>query len=71
MSREAASNDLLSWALALLGANASAGGAALSAVAGDASSRRYYRLALPGRAYIVAEAPPATDKNEAFLAERE
>jgi hypothetical protein len=36
-------------------------------VAGDASHRRYFRLALDERSYVLAEAPPATEKNEAFL----
>jgi hypothetical protein len=40
-------------------------------VAGDASNRRYFRLGLPGSSYIVVDAPPATEKNEAFLGVRE
>jgi len=44
---------------------------ALTVVAGDASNRRYFRLILAGQSYVVAEAPPATEKNEAFLAVRE
>jgi len=44
---------------------------ALAMVAGDASNRRYFRLALAAGNYILAEAPPTTEKNEAFLAVRE
>lgn len=43
----------------------------LQLVAGDASNRRYFRLQTGARSYIVAEAPPATEKNEAFLAVRD
>jgi len=39
-------------------------------VAGDASNRRYFRLAGADSSYIVAEAPPTTEKNEAFVAVR-
>jgi aminoglycoside/choline kinase family phosphotransferase len=39
----------------------------LEPVAGDASSRRYFRLIAGGRAYIVVDSPPATEKNQAFL----
>jgi hypothetical protein len=39
----------------------------LSIVAGDASPRRYFRLALPACTYILVDAPPVTEKNEAFL----
>lgn len=63
--------DLLPWALACLGLQDSASGPALSPVAGDASNRRYFRLHLPGASYIVVDAPPATEKNAAFLAVRE
>jgi aminoglycoside/choline kinase family phosphotransferase len=40
-------------------------------IAGDASNRRYFRLILGGNSYIVAEAPPATEKNVEFLSVRE
>jgi len=59
------SEELLPWACGALGAPAA--GAALRPVAGDASNRRYFRLSLAGRDYIVAEAPPATENNRAFL----
>jgi len=42
----------------------------LKIVAGDASNRRYFRLDSGDSSYIVAEAPPATEKNEAFVAVR-
>lgn len=40
-------------------------------VSGDASPRRYYRLATPGATYILVLAPPETEKNAEFLAVRE
>ncbi len=43
----------------------------LSVVAGDASSRRYFRVQLDNASYIVVEAPPATENNEAFVAVQE
>ena len=39
-------------------------------VAGDASARRYFRFKYAGQSYVLVEAPPATEKNEAFLAVR-
>ena len=61
--------DLLPWALSSL-----SGGlqdeTGLTLVAGDASNRRYFRLQRGNTSYIVAEAPPATEKNEAFVAVR-
>jgi len=36
-------------------------------VAGDASSRCYFRLCHGKQSYILAESPPATEKNQAFL----
>lgn len=61
------STALLAWARSVLGAS----GGELAPVAGDASQRRYYRLALGAASYIVVEAPPATEKNARFLAVRE
>ncbi len=58
---------LLHWACACLGAS----GGELRAVAGDASARRYFRLRLGRQSYIAVDAPPATEKNAAFLAVRE
>jgi len=63
------SEELLPWACEALGATGNGG--VLRLVAGDASNRRYFRLALAGRDYIVAEAPPATENNRAFLQVRE
>jgi aminoglycoside/choline kinase family phosphotransferase len=59
--------ELLPWALASLGRARSGPAPELSIVAGDASPRRYFRLVLDERSYVLAEAPPATEKNEAFL----
>ena len=61
---------LLPWALDALGAGRSSA-APLQVVAGDASSRRYFRARIDRRSYILAEAPPATENNEAFLARRD
>ena len=62
--------DLLPWALAALAQTRLSEGA-LTLVAGDASNRRYFRLAGAEASYIVAEAPPATEKNEAFVSVRD
>ena len=62
--------DLLPWAMASLpsspGSEASCDTFAM--VAGDASSRRYFRLETSRGSYVVAQAPPDTEKNEAFVA---
>ncbi len=63
--------DLLPWALSALGEVSNVPNSALSVVAGDASNRRYFRLILTQKSYVLVEAPPATEKNEAFLAVRE
>lgn len=63
--------ELLPWALEALGAAIGAEQPELAPVAGDASNRRYFRLTLAGRSYIVVEAPPETEKNTEFLAVRE
>jgi aminoglycoside/choline kinase family phosphotransferase len=62
-----APEELLPWALRALGESCSGVVPTLSMVAGDASHRRYFRLALAARSYVLADAPPATEKNEAFL----
>ncbi len=62
---------LESWALAELGWEEVHPRPRLRAVAGDASSRKYFRLKSESLRYIVAYAPPATEKNEAFLAMRQ
>ena len=71
MSSRPAPEALLPWALSALKVSASAEVPAITMVAGDASNRRYFRLAVSAGTYILAEAPPATEKNEAFLATRE
>ena len=76
--------DLLPWALAGLAGQsgdgavptAVAGAAAnhepaLTVIAGDASNRRYFRLQAGEQTWVVAEAPPATEKNPEFLAVRQ
>ncbi|WP_222711569.1 aminoglycoside phosphotransferase family protein [Parahaliea aestuarii] len=57
--------DLLPWAAAAWGRDA--GVCTLAPVAGDASNRRYFRLAAGRASVIVLEAPPATEKNAAFI----
>jgi aminoglycoside/choline kinase family phosphotransferase len=37
-------------------------------VTGDASSRRYFRLTVAERSWICADAPPESEKNDAFVA---
>jgi len=63
--------ELLNWALSVLAPRATGSAPALSVVAGDASNRRYFRASIAGRSYILVDAPPATEKNQAFLAVRE
>jgi aminoglycoside/choline kinase family phosphotransferase len=62
----------LPWALTALGGSdlTSASDTALILVTGDASNRRYFRLLREGKSYIVAEAPPETEKNREFVAIR-
>lgn len=71
MSHRSIPAELLPWALSSLGQSSAGRQPDLTVVAGDASSRRYFRLRLPGHSYIVVHAPPATEKNDAFLAVRE
>ena len=63
--------DLLPWALSSLRLPQAEPGPGLVIVAGDASNRRYFRLDPGGSSFIVAEAPPETENNEAFLAVRD
>jgi N-acetylmuramate 1-kinase len=63
--------ELLPWALECLGVSTSDRLPALAVVAGDASNRRYFRLQQDGTSYILVEAPPATENNDAFLAVRD
>lgn len=67
MSPRPAPEELLPWALAVLRLPDKDASPALSAVAGDASARRYFRFAVGARNYVLAEAPPATEKNAAFV----
>jgi aminoglycoside/choline kinase family phosphotransferase len=62
--------SLLPWALSILGLSECEAEPSMTGVAGDASSRRYFRFETAGQSYVLAEAPPATEKNEAFLAVR-
>ncbi|MEZ5569719.1 MAG: phosphotransferase [Halioglobus sp.] len=63
--------SLLPWAEAVLTTDSPGGRATLSNVAGDASGRRYFRAIIQGRSYMLVHAPPATEKNAAFLAARD
>ena len=63
--------ELLNWALSTLAPGAKGPRPGLAVVAGDASNRRYYRTRIGGSSYILVDAPPATEKNQAFLAVRE
>ncbi len=63
--------ELLQWALSVLAPATGGPVPALSVVAGDASNRRYYRAAIGARSCILVDSPPATEKNQAFLAIRE
>jgi aminoglycoside/choline kinase family phosphotransferase len=67
VSLRPAPEELLPWALALLGVPASGVPPTLSVVAGDASPRRYFRVVLGNSSYVLVEAPPATEKNAAFV----
>ncbi len=46
-------------------------GSDVEVVAGDASHRRYFRLRHGSARYILVDAPPETEKNDAFLAVQE
>lgn len=67
MSSRAVPEALLPWALSILELTDRNLTSPLSVVAGDASNRRYFRLTAAAHSYVVVEAPPATEKNEAFL----
>ncbi|MFT6288380.1 MAG: aminoglycoside/choline kinase family phosphotransferase [Alcanivorax sp.] len=58
--------DLKPWAQEALGLVAEASTPALEIIAGDASNRRYFRLATPRGSYVVVDAPPSTEKNTEF-----
>ena len=57
--------DLVPWALNSLGPENPEHRFAM--IAGDASNRRYFRLALGSQTYMVAEAPPDSEKNAEFV----
>ncbi|MEP5766126.1 MAG: phosphotransferase [Halieaceae bacterium] len=61
--------QLRDWALQSLAQPAA--GSQWTAVAGDASGRRYFRLQLGAASWICVDTPPATEKNPAFLHIRE
>ncbi|MCB1688952.1 MAG: phosphotransferase [Halioglobus sp.] len=67
MSPRPAPEELVPWALEVLEIPVGNSPPALSVVAGDASARRYFRLDSGAARYVLAEAPPATEKNEAFV----
>ena len=71
MSPRAAPDGLMPWAMSILGLPSEPSMPELAIVAGDASNRRYFRARLGGVSYVLVEAPPATEKNEAFLAVRD
>ena len=58
-------DTLLPWGLSVLGVDEASG--ELMSVAGDASSRRYFRFAHGSMSYVLAEAPPSSENNEAFV----
>ena len=62
--------DLPLWALSVLGGPDGQPPPELVPVAGDASSRRYFRFACGGRRHVLVHAPPATERNADFLAVR-
>ena len=64
-------SELLNWTLTVLESPAGASLPELAVVAGDASNRRYFRAEVGASSYILVDAPPATEKNAAFLAVRE
>jgi len=63
--------DLASWALSILTPGSAEPVPPLTTVAGDASNRRYFRAMFGGLSYVLVDSPPATEKNQAFLAVRE
>jgi len=67
VSLRPAPEELLPWALAVLGVPGSSVPPTLTVVAGDASPRRYFRVVLANSSYVLVEAPPATEKNAAFV----
>ena len=64
-------DELSRWALSVMMPGRAQPLPDLSIVAGDASNRRYFRASIGGVSYILVDSPPATEKNEAFLAARD
>ncbi len=62
--------ELLDWALSVVAPGGAGPAPTLVPVAGDASNRRYFRTRVNGVSYILVDAPPATEKNQAFLTVR-
>lgn len=71
MSSSSIPDELQTWALSALGERDYSGEYIASVVAGDASHRRYFRLQRDSRSDILVDSPPATEKNEAFIAIRQ
>ncbi|MDG2045606.1 MAG: phosphotransferase [Halioglobus sp.] len=67
MSSRRIPKALLPWAMSVLGLRDGDLDSHLAAVAGDASNRRYFRFEVGSQTYVLAESPPSTEKNEAFL----
>ncbi len=64
-------SELLNWALSVLVPDTAVPRPVLSVVAGDAGNRRYFRAVLDdSSSYILVDAPPATEKNQAFITVR-
>ncbi len=66
MSSSAVNESLLQWSAEKLGL--AQAGLVLEPVAGDASSRRYYRVRTGATHFLLVDAPPATEKNAEFIA---
>ena len=67
MSSRPIPKALLPWAMSVLGLRDGDLVPHLAVVAGDASNRRYFRFEVGSQTYVLAESPPATEKNAAFL----
>jgi aminoglycoside/choline kinase family phosphotransferase len=66
---DARAQALREWASAILAIDVA--GSSWRAVAGDASSRRYFRLYCGPQSWICVDAPPAIEKNPEFLRVRD
>ncbi len=71
MSSRPVPPDLQPWAMSCSKVAERDGQPDFRMIAGDASNRRYFRLCQGENSFIVAEAPPATENNAAFLAVRD